>query len=311
MSDKILLIMDRFRAGKDYRLANYREFIDKCKELHSNTEVFYIETPPEGQPNHNPTIDQIISKTGKPKAIMLWWTHVAPSDFTRHKAKVYTYITDCPSMNLRYHDYLYTHKVKFESVLFNYYTEREIFDSFFDTKGYTYYPDWAAHEFDYEAEPVEKCIDFAVSGNGSAEYPQRRLYESAVHKAKVSSYLNVSMRGLMNNQQENVDFRNTLLASRYTPHDGGYKLRVVPRYYESSFAKSVIISPDMGREFKENGFKDGKNCIITERGEFTPKYFEKVAKRDDYEKLANAAHRLVASRHTTTKRVEQFLEMAL
>ena len=88
---------------------------------------------------------------------------------------------------------------------------------------------------------------------------------------------------------------------------------MVPRYFESGYAKSVIISPDLGEEMKVNGYVNDENCILFDRNaprEDVLKILNSVSD-EKWNRLANNAYELVKERHSTKARLKVFLEELL
>lgn len=207
-------------------------------------------------------------------------------------------------------------KIEWDAVFHNYYHYIDFMKSIIKTR-WIFFPNWAAGCYDYEKfrkicnnDNIEKNIEFFLSGKYSHEYAMRKTFHKVFHKLGLCVLDNFKEKRI-NKYEDNVLFCRRLLKSQYSPHDGGINGRMVPRYVESALAKSVIISPYLGREMDEIGFIAEVNYIEVKR-EWTVgklrRFMEKKIPKYNWEKLADNAYTM-AQRHTTIARIKQFLEV--
>ena len=183
--------------------------------------------------------------------------------------------------------------------------------SLFPSVPFFHWPCWSSEEFDSHKHNKKKNIDFFLSGAVVPEYQYRYVFNQILQNdCSTHKVVNTFGEGWTEGTTTNEDYANNLLSSKFGPHDGGVNGRMVPRYFESGLAKSIIISPDLGKEMEINGFVDGKNCVLFERG-VDPSYIFNSIDELDQEKLTQNCYNLVKERHTTSCRVRQFLEKVL
>lgn len=196
----------------------------------------------------------------------------------------------------------------FDCVFHNYLYLIDEMKCLIKSKEWIHWPCWASQTYDYASTPYDKQIGFFLSGNYDPEYEHRLYFYQALKM--LPSHLSVNNLGYKEkfSKNENDRFRDLLLSSFWSPHDGGYNGRIVPRYYESSFAKSVIISPDLGREMQVCGFVNGVNCILFPRNIKNPAHLSEIlmniVRTVDHEKISEAAYTLVSESHTISNRIE-------
>ena len=285
----MILVIDKDRTN--YRLNTYSDFRNRLP-LHYKDVVF-------AESSHDKTINDMIDGIGtKPDIIYIMDGENKPSDLTEYK--VYALNTDSPLTNQFHIGQCMKHRVNYEGVFYNYKLAHQQLYNVFNTKNIFYYPCSASHVYDIEKYDVCKKIDFFMSGQMTEEYEYRKKFKdmewiNCIDKFSYSSHY-----------LTNEEFLSYILYSKWSPHDGGINGRLVPRYYESGFAKSVIISPDLS-EMSINGFIHGENCLLFNRNY---PYNINVHKYD-WSKLADNAYQLTKERHCTDVRIKQFLETVL
>jgi hypothetical protein len=314
----------------NYRLRSYNDFVARLPLHYSDIRVYgpqYDGTenaPAHIIPKFHPgwTIDQVISEyIGKePDALFIFSStslrHYGRSDFSRLSCPIYLLITDAVSWDDSRLAALRMHTTKpFRAVFHNYLWKLDALKTAVPAEQYVHYPCWSSHDYDYERFPAEKDLQFLISGvPGGAEYTHRDIFAAAVDGQGFRAKFKLGER--TNEAEDNERFRRDLLRSQFSPHDGGINGRLVPRYAESCFARSVILSPDLGEEMRAAGYVNGKNCILFDRRaapgvEATRMLIYATRTRFDRPELAEAAYDLARTRHCTDVRIRTFLEMAL
>ena len=290
-----------------YRLDSYHNFTTKISKLPG------VEVESYGYKHKDYSEDKTIQDVvtmlyGEeyPDVIYLWSPQaLKESDFNKIPSRKYLFWTDTPSTNGVIVDGVKKHKVKFDAVFHNYLYELDILKDIVDADRFEHHPCWSSDIYDYDGR--EKTIDFLLTGTITSEYEFRSKYKNLVH---LLEGVTVDRLGMISNQEDdNNKFKDSLLSSKFSLVDGGVNGRVVPRYFESSLAKSVVISPDLGKELEANGFKDGINCILFDRDDS----YENIAKKinesvKDWERLSENAYDLVYNNHTTEKRIEALIK---
>lgn len=315
----------------NYRLRSYADFVDRFSKHHKDVRFYGpqhhgMENAPEHIiPEFTPglTMQQTFDKYlggNEPEALFLFsssaLTHFAPTDFTKLKCPIFVLITDAVSWDDDRLAAIALHKMKpLKALFFNYMYKLDELKAKLPAESYVHYPCWAAHCYDSEEHPSDKSLEFLISGvPGGGEYTHRDIFDAAVKSAFLSS-THSKLGERTNEAEDNERFRQDLLRSKYSPHDGGVNGRMVPRYAESCFARSVIISPDLGEEMRLNGYVHNKNCIVFDRAthgqEESLQLLRATAERRDWNELAGNAYELAKTRHCTDIRIRKFLEMAL
>lgn len=320
-----------FQTGHpQYRLRSYNSWIQRAPLHYDGFRVYGPQyAGMENAPRHiidhfdpamslHDVCDRFIGR--EPDAIFLFssskLTQVAHTDFGKFACPVYLLITDAVSWDDGRAAALKLHTLKpFKAVLHNYLFRYQELKDTFPAEHYELYQCWGAHDYDSEAQPVNKDLEFMISGvPGGDEYIHRDLFAAAVKGQGLSAHAALGPR--INEPDNNATFLRDLLRSKYSPHDGGINGRLVPRYAESCFARSVIVSPDLGEEMRRAGYVNGKNCILFPREDYmTPEkcleIIEQTRRRTDWGDLASHAYDLARTRHCTDVRIKRFLEMAL
>ncbi len=324
MSEKILVIK---KSCLNYRLRSYWDFEAVFPSIHK--EVYFSHTDyisKSGRHEHTnrressaldeKDIYEIIKETtlDEPDIIFIWDARFKSSDLTKLKSKVYFVLTDSATSRedarlMEFSDR--SHKVNFSGVFHNYLFNLDFMKSLFPSVPFFHWPCWSSEEFDSHKHNKKKNIDFFLSGAVVPEYQYRYVFNQILQNdCSTHKVVNTFGEGWTEGTTTNEDYANNLLSSKFGPHDGGVNGRMVPRYFESGLAKSIIISPDLGKEMEINGFVDGKNCVLFERG-VDPSYIFNSIDELDQEKLTQNCYNLVKERHTTSCRVRQFLEKVL
>jgi len=313
-----------------YRLRSYADLVRRFP-FHYNKVLFYgpmydgmKDAPPHIIPFFHPgmslrdVIDKYVGE--EPEAIWLFsssaLSKVGRTDFKQFKAPLFLLFTDAVSWDDERLAAMKLHDMKpFKAVFHNYLYKLDDLKSALLSEKYIHYPCWSAHCYDFESNPSSKNLEFLISGvPGGAEYTHRDIFAAAAKRRGLSVQNQLGQR--TNEAEDNERFRLDLLRSKYSPHDGGINGRLVPRYAESCFARSVILSPDLGEEMRSGGFENGKNCLLFDRGKYsTPdscrRLLEETAARRDWHTLADNAYDLAKTRHCTDVRIRKFLETAL
>lgn len=323
-----------------YRLRSYADFVERFPRHYPDVKFYGpIYDRAEGLPPHiiprfhdGWTLEQVLGEYvgGEPEAIFLFSSSAlarfAPSDFARLSCPVFLLFTDAVDPRLEQDARLNAmrqHVMKpFRAVFHNYLHRLDELKRHVRAEEFVHYPCWAAHCYDSEEYPADKDLEFLVSGvPGGGEYTHRDLFAAALRVIDAEGRLpGLSAESRLgprtNDAQDNERFRRDLLRSKFSPHDGGINGRLVPRYPESCFARSVILSPDLGEEMRAGGYRDGVNCVLFNREAFgTPEdtlgLLNSVRRRSDRGDLAEGAYELARTRHCTDVRIRAFLERAL
>lgn len=310
----ILCIKEKHTA--EYRLQSYEDFYRKLPEWCEC--YFYGLDSPSYDPDR--TLYDIMAECPKyPDAVFIMAPLFRKAPwFGLSECKMYLLITDSfnsyEKMQQAKH-YPRMDEIKWDGIFFHYLYALDFMKSCFNKNAkWHYWPNWAADCYDYEKNRGEKDIDFFLSGKcPHDEYEMRKRFSKAFHKSGLNFVDNFSSKKRINTFEDNAKFRDHLLRSRYSPHDGGINGRMVPRYVESAYAKSVIISPHLGEEMKRMGFYHGLNCLMIRR-DFNKNEIRETVEAfvgsDYYTKfLANNAYELIKERHTTDCRIKEFLEV--
>lgn len=313
----------------NYRLRSYLDFVERFPKHYDDVKFYgpwfadWVDPPSHVIPAFHEgwTMDQVIDKyVGKePEALFLFSSSALKkfgrTDFNKFSCKQFLLFTDAVSWDDDRVAAMSMHAMKpFTAVLHNYMHKLEELKSKVPAERFVHYPCWAAHCYDAEANPSSKDLEFLISGvPGGDEYTHRDIFAKAVAGAGLSAQARLGDR--TNEKDDNDRFCRDLLRSKYSPHDGGVNGRMVPRYPESCFARSVIVSPDLGPEMRANGYEHDKNCILFDRSKYGPveslRLLEETGARRDWADLAGNAYELARSRHCTDARIRQFLELAL
>lgn len=311
----ILIIKEKHTA--EYRLQSYEDFYRKLPE-HCDCYFYGLDSP-----NYDPdkTIYDIIAECPEypedifvmaPLFKFIYWDNV--------KAKKYLLITDsvCDMEKLqKAKHYPGMDRIEWDGVFHHYLHCLDFMKSAIHSKRWIYWPNWAADCYDYEANEIEKDIDFFMSGKYSHEYEMRKRFHKAFHKSGLNFVDNFQEKRI-NTKEDNAKFRDLLMRSKYSPHDGGINGRMVPRYVESCYAKSVIISPNLGEEMGRMGFEYMENCIIFSRSIDKRQVknvigntaiLGKILFGETLKYLSKNAYKLIKERHTTDCRIKEFLEV--
>jgi hypothetical protein len=307
----ILVIKEKHRA--DYRLASYQDFYETLPE-HTECCFYGLDSP-----NYDPrkTFGDIMKECPKEPSVVFVMAPLFKHSLslaTNTNIEKYLLITDSfdtyERMQKKKH-YPHMEEIAWQGIFHHYLHCLDFMKkSFYPTKWH-YWPNWAAKCYDYEKIKLKKDIDFFLSGAYSHEYEMRKRFHKAFHKSDLN-FIDQFQKVRTNSFEDNERFRSRLLRSMYSPCDGGVNGRVVPRYVESGYAKSVVITPDLGKEMKILGFEHGKNCITLSRNlnkKQILKFIKAVPNHYNWTELAENAYKLVKERHTTECRVKEFLEV--
>jgi len=269
------------------------------------------------------TMDQVFDEyLGKePDALVIWSSssliRFAETDFTKFNCPIFLLLTDAlnaPMESPRLNG-LRKHKMPpFEAVFHNYLWLYDNMTTHIPAKRYIHYPCWAAHCYDSDKQNKKYETTFFVSGSPSREYKHRKILAAALNGTGLNYVSEVGTAPIYHTNEENGEdndrFLKLLMESRFSPHDGGVNGRMVPRYFESNFARSTIISPDLGREMEVNGFEHNKNCILFPREygvEECRKLLQEVNDMENWKDIAEQGHDLILTRHCTDVRIRQML----
>ena len=308
MTDLILFLIEEYPTD-NYRLRSYDNFCNELIKEHPNTVISVVSKDKD-------IFDIIENECGGvvPKSIFMMNGSIKPSDFTKLDSKVYVFTTDAilPPFSSPFHRDKMAHNVNFTGVFHNYIYGSEYLQKEYSAEKLIHFPCWSSEEYDFETSRQEKKFNFLLSGQKDIEYEYRPKFSSLLKDLDEKSY--VDKLGIWaNDKTDNDTFLELLLCSKWSPHDGGFNGRMVPRYFESGYAKTVIISPDLGEEMKVNGYVNDENCILFDRNaprEDVLKILNSVSD-EKWNRLANNAYELVKERHSTKARLKVFLEELL
>lgn len=312
-----------------YRLRSYKDFVDRFPRHYADVRFYgqqydgLRDAPPHIIPHFHEgmPLDEVITKYigEEPEAIFLFssshLSRVGHTDFRKFNCPLFCLFTDAPSWDDLRIAAMKQHTMKpFKALLHNYLHKLPELKEKVPAANYVLYPCWAAHCYDSEVEPADKNLEFLISGvPGGDEYTHRDIFERCTRGQGLSLQAGLAQR--VNIAEDNERFRKDLLRSKYSPHDGGINGRLVPRYAESGFARSVPISPDLGDEMRRAGWEHNENCILFDREQYgcdeSLQLLQDTAKRGDWHDLSTNAYELVRNRHCTDARISHFLEMAL
>jgi hypothetical protein len=303
----MILVIKEKHDTKNYRLRAFYDFeVKVCQETDC-----YLYGLDSDSYNPRKTIQDILTDMPKkPDAIFVMAPLFKMSKWERVPCKKLLLVTDVfnsfERMNRAKH-YPGMDKIKWDYVLHNYFQDIEFMKRAIPSE-WVFFPNWAAEWYDYEKHGVRKDFDFFLSGKLSSEYEMRKRFHKAFHKAGFDVVDNLA-EVRVNTADDNSKFRDLLLRSMYSPHDGGINGRMVPRYVESALAKSLLISPSMGKEMDLMGFKAGENYIEIRRSSTKEQIRKFLRGIDayDWEGMVARAYELVSKKHTTMARIQQLL----
>jgi len=244
-----------------------------------------------------------------PRSILLFHGDaISASNFTSLPSRVYGFISDEPTEKKVTVRVLQIHTFKMTAVFHVLNIGKERIKGLFPAKREIYFPNWAARCYDYQNNIREKNIDFFCAGSSTDKhYWYRRKIAKALTELNKRT---VFKFGAGETEADNIFYRECLLSSMYSPHcsrDGA----LVTRYVESMFAKSVIISPDIGEEMKCNGLVDGETFLkIDLCGDelALAKKIESAVESVRWREVSEAAYHLVKEHHTSAARAKQLME---
>ena len=308
-----MILIIKEKHTKEYRLNSYEDYYNQLPHF-CQCQYYGLDSVSY---DPNKTIDDIISDMAvKPDIIFVMAPLFKFSNWDNIKAKKYLLVTDSFDSNEKMQKakhYPRMDEIKWDGVFHHYLYALDFMKSKIKSN-WVYWPNWASELYNAQDEKwnmrIKKNLDFFLSGKYSSEYAMRKIFHKAFHKSGLDCLDNFSEKRV-NNIRDNSNFWIHLIRSKYSPHDGGINGRVVPRYTESSYAKSVIISPDLGREMKLLGFIPGINYIKVKRTsniKSVRNQMKEIAKYSDWERLSTNAYNLVKENHTTECRIKQFLE---
>lgn len=310
----ILVIKEKHTA--EYRLQSYEDFYNTLPR-HTECCFYGLDSP-----NYDPkkTILDILAECPKEPEVIFVMAPLFKLDrqfggiWNNLKQKKYLLITDSfdtyERMQKAKH-YPLMDLIEWDGIFHHYLHCLDFMKSSFKKTDWFYWPNWAADCYDFEKDKHTKDIGFFLSGAYSHEYEMRKRFHKAFHKSGMN-FIDQFQKKRTNSFEDNERFRSRLLRSKYSPCDGGINGRVVPRYVESCYAKSVVITPHLGQEMTQLGFEHGKNCITLSRNlniKQILKFMKKVPNHYNWTELAENAYKLVKERHTTECRIKQFLEV--
>lgn len=320
-------------SRKHYRLRAYADFVRRFPAHYADVKFYgpwfadmsIDELPTHAIPKFHPgwTMKQVFDEYNggeEPAALFLFsssaLTQFGKTDFRKFSCPLFALFTDAVSWDDDRLAAMKKHTMKpFKAVFHNYLHKLDELKQAVRAEAFVHYPCWASHDYDSEAHDANKNLEFLISGvPGGDEYTHRDLFAAAARQGGLS--VQSQLRDRTNEAADNERFRRDLLRSKYSPHDGGINGRLVPRYAESCFARSVIVSPDLGEEMRAGGYVDGKNCVLFDRerymsAEACRRLLEETGARRDWHSLAEEAYELARTRHCTDVRVRQFLSVAL
>jgi len=304
---KLLMIKDcETPKEKNYRLNAYDNFSKKIKEIPKLEVMSYG----LGHKDYSPdkTIQDVISLLygdEHPDVIYIWRPEVlAASNFYSVPCKKYAFWTDTHITNPVVTQGMLKHSIDLDLVLHNYTYELASFKATIAAKEYIHFPCWSSDIYKYDGR--QKPIDFLLTGTYTPEYEFRARYRNLQLEGTIVDRLHQ----LTDTAKDNNLFRDNLLSSKFSLLDGGVNGRVVPRYFESCLAKSVVVSPDLGEELASDGFKDGVNCVLFDRRDSYENISAKINEaRSNWQVLSENAYDLAYNNHTTDKRISTLLSL--
>ena len=305
-----MILVIKEKHGPEYRLQSYEDFyrlLPNYRDCH-----IYGKDSPNYDPNK--TIYDIIKECPKdPTAILVMAPLFKFSSWSEVKAKKYLLVTDSfDSYKKMQKDKHYPRmdEIELSGIFHHYLYALKYMKSVIPCKWH-YFPNWAASCYDWKKYGDKKNVDFFLSGKYSYEYAMRKTFHKAFHKSGLN-FMDYFNEKRISTDDDNLLFFYRLMDSRYSPHDGVVNGRMVPRYVESCYAKSVIISPYLGGEMDLMGFVEGENYLRVDRKDSKKdirKHMKNVANFADWKKLSTNAYDLVKKNHTTHERIVQFLEV--
>jgi len=321
MHDPLILITSE--NCELYRLHMYHDFIDRISLYHKNVVVYgegydgkntkYISSYKKDK-----TLNEVINEdlSGHvPEVIFIINADFASSDLSQFKSKVYVFNSDSIITNKHHVSLVKRHKFNCKGVFYNYLYGDDLIESTFNTKNKFYFPCWSSIRYDYTKYNINKNIDFYMSGVRNQEYSYRYVFSDIFKKTKLNYIDRFDANREGYPKKEDHDFYiDSLGKSRYSPHDGGINGRIQGRFYESSYMKSVVVAPDLGKEMRINGFENGINSILFDRNSSVNSVANMINKIDeiyDWKKLSDNAYDLIKTRHTTGHRIKTFLDIVL
>lgn len=289
----------------EYRLNAYHNFSTKIQNISEvSVKVYGYKHEQYSEDKNIHDVIKLLYGDEFPDVIYLWSPQVlASSDFSNIPSKKYIFWTDTPSTNQAIVDGIKKHTIQFDAVFHNYIYELDILKSLLDSKRYIHHPCWSSDIYKYDGR--DKTIDFLLTGTITNEYEFRYKYR----KLNLNGSIVDCLGAWSNTKEDNDIFKNRLLSSKFSLVDGGINGRTVPRYFESSLAKSVVVSPDLGEELVRNGFKDGFNCVLFDRGDSYVNISSKINEAiNNWKYLSDNAFDLAYDNHTTDCRIHSLLE---
>jgi hypothetical protein len=158
-----------------------------------------------------------------------------------------------------------------------------------------------------------KSIPILLTGNKSALYPWRQR----VTRILIARYpaLNCphpgyepdAFRGLVLRGER---YARTINASALVPTCGTVAKEVVRKHFEVPACRSCLVT-ERSPALEAAGFEDMKNCVFAEPGDIVDKLDYLLSHPDELQRITDAGHELVHSRHTLRQRnqILQWLEL--
>jgi hypothetical protein len=320
--DPLILVTQEY--PDQYRLNMYLDFALRLPVLYPNSKIYGKGYTKNINPSHlnnvittyneNKTLDDIIKEDlggVEPDVLFMFSPDFAVSNIKKYKTKVFTFISDSVHTNRYYIDIVRKHNFDCRGVFYNYLYGQELIKPSFQSDNAFYFPCWSSLKYDYANYNYTKQIDFFMSGTITNEYAYRQKFRNMFRGSNLN-YVDKFM-STQDTKDDNDKFLDLLGKSKYSPHDGGINGRIQGRFYESSFMKSVVISPDLGEEMKRAGFENNTNCILFNRNEQVDKVNDILRNIDkyDWDCISNNAYNLIKERHTTDHRIKAFLDIVL
>jgi hypothetical protein len=158
----------------------------------------------------------------------------------------------------------------------------------------------------YRDHGQDKVIPVLFNGNMSSVYPWRKKIYKVVSKCYPSltfphlgyeSYSPIMIHG--------EQYARTLNASYFVPACGTLAKEIIRKHFEIPGCRSCLIT-EKSQSLEAAGFVDMQNCVFADEKDVLDKINYLFQNRAELEKITNAGHQLVHSRHTLKQRDQIF-----
>jgi hypothetical protein len=149
-----------------------------------------------------------------------------------------------------------------------------------------------------------KVVPIFIAGSQDPQYPWRhKVYKALADQfpSLVCPHGGYGSRAATRRMMHGEPYARAINASFFAPACGTVAKEVVRKHFEIPGCKTCLITEE-SPGLKAAGFVDMKNCIFTDGGDAAEKVTHLLGRPDDLEKICEAGHRLVHSRHTARER---------